>query len=338
VARSGLASADIVGIARRLGEEVLFDVAAATDAGPIVPSANLDALAAAGLYGLTGPESAGGLDADLETACRVIEALASACLTTTFVWVQHLGVVLGVAHSDTPGVAAEWLEPLCRGEKRAGIALAGLLAGAPQLRAEPAGDGWVLDGTAPWVTGWGRIDVLQAAARDDEGNTVFALLEARAGPSLEPGEPLDLVAVRASATVRVRFREHVVPAGRVTAIRPAGARGSDVEVLRIHGALALGVAERCCRLLGPSALDGELASARTALDAATDESIAGARAAVSDLALRTAAALVTASGSGSLLRDQHAQRLAREALFLLVFGGRRAVRASLLERLGAARA
>jgi hypothetical protein len=34
-----------------------------------------------------------------------------------------------------------------------------------------------------------------------------------------------------------------------------------------------------------------------------------------------------------VLRDTHAQRLAREALFLLVFGSRRAIREALIARL-----
>ena len=78
----------IVEVARRLADEVLFPAAAATDAAPIVPGGNLDALADAGLYGLSGPVEAGGLDADLETACDVIELLSGGCLTTAFVWVS----------------------------------------------------------------------------------------------------------------------------------------------------------------------------------------------------------------------------------------------------------
>jgi hypothetical protein len=43
---------------------------------------------------------------------------------------------------------------------------------------------------------------------------------------------------------------------------------------------------------------------------------------------------MVAAGSRAILRDEHPQRLAREALFLLVFGSRPAIRTSLLERLG----
>jgi alkylation response protein AidB-like acyl-CoA dehydrogenase len=325
-ATRGARLTDVVATARRIGDELLFPAAAATDASPIVAAENLDALAAAGLYGL---------EADLATTCAVIEELAGACLTTTFVWVQHLGVVLAVSATDTPGLADEWLGPLRRGERRAGIALAGAQVGSPRLRARAVEGGWILDGDAPWVTGWARIDVVHTAARDADGNLVLVLVDAVSGPGLEASSPLDLVAVRASSTVRLSFHEHFVPAARVTAVRPPGPPAGDREVLRIHSALPLGVATRCCRLLGATPLDGELVACRQALDEATGETIAAARAAASELAVRASAALVAASGSGSLLRDQHPQRLAREALFLLVFGGRPAVRADLLVRFGA---
>ena len=54
-----------------------------------------------------------------------------------------------------------------------------------------------------------------------------------------------------------------------------------------------------------------------------------ARAAACELALRATAALVVGQGSTAILADQDAQRLAREALFLLVFGSRPAIRQSL---------
>ena len=60
-----------------------------------------------------------------------------------------------------------------------------------------------------------------------------------------------------------------------------------------------------------------------------------ARAAASTLAWRAAGAVVAAGGSRSVLLTGHAQRLAREAAFLLVFGQRPAIRSALLETLQA---
>jgi hypothetical protein len=58
-----------------------------------------------------------------------------------------------------------------------------------------------------------------------------------------------------------------------------------------------------------------------------------ARAAAAELAMRAATALAVQAGSKGILLDQHAQRLVREAMFLLVFGSRPAIRAELLARL-----
>lgn len=151
----------------------------------------------------------------------MVECLAGACLSTTFVWGQHGGAVRRLAASRPSPLADVWLWPLCRGERRGGVALGGLIPGPSPLHARPGPDGWVLDGTSPWVTGWGLLDI---------------------------------------------------------------------------------------------------------------------RAALPELAVRAATALVVSSGSRSILAGEHPQRLAREALFLLVFGSRPLVKTGLLNRLGARRA
>ena len=80
---------------------------------------------------------------------------------------------------------------------------------------------------------------------------------------------------------------------------------------------------------GAGALDG----CRGALDAGTPGTMAAARAAASALAARAAAALATGHGARAVLRGSHAERLTREALFLLVFGSRPAIKAALTGRL-----
>ena len=87
----------------------------------------------------------------------------------------------------------------------------------------------------------------------------------------------------------------------------------------------------CCWTL--DRLAGEIERARAELDAAGAEDMPVARAAASELCWRAAGQLVVATGARSVLTDQHAQRLAREALFLLVFGSRPAIKADLLRRL-----
>ena len=232
-----------------------------------------------------------------------------------------------------PGLRDAWLAALCRGDRRAGIALAGNRPGPPILRASRTDQGDViLDGEAPWVSGWGRIDVVLVTARDGD-SVVSVLVDATEGPTLH-AERLHLVGANASGTVTLRFHDHVVPAERVVGEEPhADVLARDAAGLRLNGSLALGVVDRCCRLMGPSSFDAQLVAVRGSLDEATPETLPAARAAASELAMRAAAALTVAHGSRSILVDQHPQRLAREALFLLVFGSRPAIRAELTRRI-----
>ena len=325
---------DVVATAQRLADEVLFAAALQTDAADTLPVALLDALADEGLYGIAGPASAGGLDADFPTVARIWEALSSGCLTTAFVWGQHVGATVAAANSENEAVRAR-LPELCSGAQRAGLALGGALPGPPRLLARETADGWLFDGASPFVSGWERIDVVHTAARTEDGRLVWALVDAVENDTLET-ERLSLGALNATATVRATFRAHPVDAERVTSVSPYAEGRTPPEVLRLHAAFALGVASRCCRLLGPSPLDLELADCRTELDRLDPETIETARAAAGELALRASAALMTARGSASLLLGDHAQRLAREALFVLVYALRPGSRDALLGRLDAA--
>lgn len=322
---------DIAKVAERFADEVLVPVANSTDAAGIVPASVLDALASAGLYGVVAPREVGGLDADFGTMCAVLEALSGGCLSTAFVWMQHTSVVRALAASINTELTARWLAPLARGEARAGLALGGALP-RPAMRAVRDGDNWVVEGVSPFVSGWGLVDVVHAAVLAGD-EVVWLLIDAREGPELQ-AERLRLIALDATATVRLSFRGLRVPAGRVTGAHPAGERSSP-ELLRTHACLPLGVASRCLRLLGPGPLDAELASVRAELDR-LGPGTAVARALAGELAVRAATALMTAEGSRSLLAGGHAQRLVREALFTEVYALRPASKDALLARLGAA--
>jgi alkylation response protein AidB-like acyl-CoA dehydrogenase len=324
---------EIIGVARRLADEVLFPAALQTDAAATPPVDLLDAFAEAGLYGLSGPVSAGGLDADFPTVCSVIEELSSGCLTTTFVWAQHVGAVHAAASSENDSIR-EWLGPMCRGERRVGLALGGALPGPARLVAQETTGGWTFHGMSPFVSGWGRIDAIHTAARTEDGRLVWAFVDAAESERLAV-EPLELVALNATATVRADFRDHPVPTERVTSVVEHLEGPAPPEVLRIHASFALGVAGRCCRLLGPTPLDEQLARIRASLDRLDPLTIEATRGEAGEFAVRAAAALAVARGSRSLLLEDHAQRLAREAMFVLVYALRPGSRAALLSMLGA---
>lgn len=329
-------SDELVARAAALADEVLFPGAPAVDAAALVPVERLDALADAGLYGLLGPREVGGHAATPATFARVLEELARGCLTTAFVFAQHHGTVRTLA-SGPPALAEAFLGPLCRGELRAGVAFSGLRRpGPPALVAHAApGGGYVLRGSASWVTGWGRVDLIHVAARRAGGDVVWALCDATESASLR-AEPLALGAVAASGTVALHFADTPVPPERVSAIEPFPAwQARDALGLRPNGAFALGCARRCGALAGDPASEAAAASQRARLDAAGPEALPAERAAACALAVTAAARCVASTGGRAVLSGSHVERLWREAGFLLVFGQTPAIRAAELAALPA---
>jgi len=306
--------------------------AAAVDAADAVPEEHLSDLADAGLYGIFAPAEAGGLGLGAEVGL-VIEELASACLASTFVWLQHLRLLGAMLDPGTPAALREALLPaVVRGEVRGGVALAGLLPGPPRLTARPADGGWLLDGEAPWVSGWGTVDLLVVVGRGPGDTAVTLLMDAREQQGVAAA-PQRLAAANASATVQLSFDGAFVPGGRLVSQAPYDPVAAQSEGLRGNGSLALGVGRRCCALIGPSPLDAELDACRAELDAAATAAMPAARARASEFAARAAHYLAVRRGSRSALAGDDAERLAREAGFLLVFGSRPAIKDELLGRL-----
>ena len=329
-------TAAAVEAARRLADEVLLPAAEEVEAAGEVPRSHLDALAVAGLYGMAGPPDVG-LGLAPSDAGAVVEALASGCLSTTFVWIQHHGSVRAVAAAE-PAVRTRWLSRLCRGEVRAGVAIAGIRPGVDPLRSTRCDEGWRLDGAVPWVTGWDRVDVVHTATVDDDGAVRWFLVDAADGSTLRTSRQR-LVAVEASGTVDVVYDGHVVPDDRVTRVTSYEEwQQADAAGLRPNGALALGVAGRALRLAAGRGVDvasecAELASVRTDLFAVEDDDVPAVRARAAELAWRAAGLAVAATGARSVLAGQTANRLAREAVFLQVFGSRGPIKAELLRLL-----
>jgi alkylation response protein AidB-like acyl-CoA dehydrogenase len=319
--------------ARAVADDVLWPAGGEVEAAGRVPRRLLDALAADGLYGLTGPAADGGLDADPATTARVIEEVAAGDLATAFVWLQHLGVVSTLARAGGPLRDAH-LADLCAGRLRAGVALqAATRPGPAAVTVRAEADGFVVDGEVPWVTGWGLVDVVLLAARDADDVVHLFWTDAVEGPALIAA-PQELVAVTASSTVQLRVRGLRPGADRLVATVPlADWQAGDAAGLRPNGSLALGVVARCARLAeAPLAEDltAALDAVRERLDAASPADLPAARAAASALAARATIALVVATGSSAIAAGSPVARLAREALFLQVFGTRPAIRAALL--------
>lgn len=304
--------------------------AAEVDVADTLTSQDFNVLAESGMYGAFAPTSIGGLELDLGALCAIVEQLASGCLTTTFVWIQHFRLLAALLDPATPEGFRELLPLAVSGQVRGGVALGGLLPGPPRLRAIETKDGWRLNGDAPWVSGWGIVDVLFVTARSSDDTVVSFVIDAVDQPGIAVTRH-QLTAMNASSTVQLAFKEFHIPNSRYVGSQPYTPGLERPEGLRVNGSLALGVTRRCCELLGPTSLDEELRRCREDLDAFEATDIAVSRARAAELAVRASHVLAVSRGSRSAISGDVAERTTREAALLLVFASRPAIKEALID-------
>ncbi|AUN41795.1 acyl-CoA dehydrogenase family protein [Tsukamurella tyrosinosolvens] len=335
----------IVEQAQRIADELLFPEADEVDGTGVVPSTHWERLAEDGFYGLAiGP---GVAELGLAGVVEVLEILAGGCLATTFTWLQHNGAAISLNGSRNEALKNRYLDDLATGRIRAGVALAGALPTPPRLWATRVADGYLLNGGAPFVSGWGIVDLVHVSARersaeDAGGEVVSGLIDARAVEGLNV-QHLDLIAAQATNTVALQFDDYVLPAERVTSTTALpDFLSSQAFGSRLNGSLACGIARRAIRLLSEHGHDGVSSTLNAQLDRARadlDDSMSDtatlleARATASDLALRAAGTLVAATGSAAILAGRTPGRLLREAGFTLVAASRPEMRTALLARI-----
>ncbi len=326
-----------------IADDVLFPAALDVDTEGVIPRSHFDLLAEEGFYGLAGRPEDSGIEVDFPSFVSIVEMLCGGCLTTTFTWMQHHSVVRGLTGTTNADLQQKYLGAAIRGEVRGGVAFAGAIPRPPRLWAAAIDGGWLLNGEAPFVSGWGIIEMLLIAARDTaggpQGTIVNGLVDAVAGDGATV-EELRLIAAQGSNTVRLRFEDYFLPSDKVLAeVSHTDFLANQHISARLNGCLAMGVAGRCIRMIGEAGQPETAARLHTAQDAirarlddglADPPALPAARAAASELAYRAAGGLVTAVGSTGILQRQHAARLVREATFTLVAAGRPEVRNALL--------
>jgi Acyl-CoA dehydrogenase, N-terminal domain len=330
--------------ALKIADEVLLPAAGDVDRTGRIPDSHFHRLAEDGFFGLVAPVEFGGQGIDFPGFLQIVETLASACLTPTFTWLQHHGVVMGLAMTPNADLRDRYLRQAVSGQLRGGGAFSGVIPDPPRVTATRTHGGWSLTGDVTFVSGWGIVDVLHVSAFDAaSGDVVSGLVEARAGDGISEVRPLDLVAAQASSTVRLVFEELFLADEMVTtrANREEYLGGLAIG-LRVDSSLVLGLIQRAAAGLD-SAGEQDMAEAfraaasdlRTRFDAALEDlsSLPRFRAEASALAVQACTAFVVAAGGRGLLQRHDAQRLARESLFTLVVASRPAVKTALLNTL-----
>lgn len=321
--------------ARSLADELLRPAAERVDA-TVVPRSHLDAIAAAGLLGVSAPVELGGGGQPPATGREVVEEVAGACGATWFVMTQHALPMLTAVRTGHPAAA-----DLASGRLLAGVAVAHLRRpGPPAVTARRVEGGWRVDGHVGWMTSWGICDVfLLAAVAGDEVVTV--LLDAVERPGLTASEPMRLAAMTATRTVTLDLDGLVVPDAAVLEVDDLQPwLEADRQKTANPSAHTFGLQRECVRRLRhvaarrgdvtAAALAEQLGQEGESLRAVAyglvdevhpaervDERLA-VRAQSLDLVVRSATALVAATGGSAMAAGAAPQRLVREAVFQVV--------------------
>jgi alkylation response protein AidB-like acyl-CoA dehydrogenase len=279
--------------------------------------------------------------------------LTAACGTTWFVLTQHFGPCAMFAASENPSLRERYLRDMAAGRHLVGVGFGHLRRPDPMLRARETAAGWILDGVAPWVTGWPLLGgVVYGATLPDGERHVYLYVPAEENERQTSSPPLPLCAMNASATTEVRFRDLFVPRENWVKFssRDEMARG---DANNIAGAVAppLGGARASLKLLRNTAEKRNIGFLHEAADALAAEINAcraesyrwadgrkdvpdykpnalRCRAWAITLAVRAAHMAVAASSGAANSLEHPAQRLFREAMFYTVIAQTRDIMAA----------
>ncbi|MFD8804295.1 acyl-CoA dehydrogenase family protein [Streptomyces sp. NPDC059597] len=334
----------LVARARQLASSLLEPEAARVDQEG-VPAGHVEAVKRSGLLGVTAPVEYGGAGAPAAVLRETAEILAGACCSTWFVQTQHHTPVQTLVRGEQ-AARERLLGPLARGELLSGVAYAHLRA-YPRVpvRVRQEGVGRQFDGSVPWFTGWGLNDLMLLAGVADDGEVLFAFVEAREQPGLRASAPMRLAALSAARTVSLELDGLWVPEEAVALRVPYAqwAPGDRAKTLNANPAV-FGIASAALSLLDEDTaapLHARLAGIRHRAYALADhpeplehvEERLAVRAEAFEALTEATTAAVVAGGGRAMSLTARAQRLAREGLFLLVQGQTAETRAAHLRAL-----
>ena len=314
------------------------------DLDGVWPEQDLRDLAAVGASKWCIPEEFGGEDVPPLLLQERYEYLAEASLATALAFTQRDAAVGFIEVSKNKPLKATLLPKLARNELWTTIGISHLTTSQQSgaLTAEHVDGGLVLNGAIPWATGARHSDFIVAGAKVQNGDpVVFALPTDRAGVTVR--DPMRLAALSAAGTSAVDCRDVKIEAALLLSGPSSDAmthRKRSVHISQAFAALGL---TRAALALIRDCNNESAATTFTALHQqfdelrratiATNEKSDGhdkqtgplLRSELNNLALRTTHAAITLLKGSSLRLDHPAQRLAREAMFLLVWSSPAAV-------------
>ncbi len=321
------------------------------------PAQALTALGQAGAWRWAIPREFGGETLSALQQVQAYEAVSRGSLAAALILTQHDGACLLIAGGESQQLMDDLLPRFARGELLATVGISQLTTSkrgaGPPMKARRDGDGFRLDGLMPWVTSSPLCQVIVTGGVLDDGNQILAVISSdRAG--VEIHEPMQLAALQASCTGAVHCRDvrvepHEIirgPCEQVLSIRAPvksltvsacgiGLAGAMWQAIDAIPAAATDTFKPVCDRLRDAfrRLRDELYdAAEKRSDPSAEVPAYEIRSSINDLVQRLAIALMTLAKGTGMLIDHPAQRLAREALFFLVWSAPDPVRQQTLEK------
>ena len=253
----------IIATVRRFVAREVIPVASAFERDDEFPSEIVEQMREIGLFGVTIPESYGGLGLDLLTYTGIIEELAYGWMSLTGIVNTHTMVAMLILQHGNEEQKRRWLPLMASGESRGALSLSESDAGSDTrniaCRAQRDGDEYVLNGTKAWVTNGERSTLVALAARTVNGISAF-IVEKEPGTQFEGvtvSKKVDKLGYRGVETVEMSYIDHRIPAANLI-----GESGRGLS--QILGILEIGRINIASRAVGVAraAFDAALAYAQ----------------------------------------------------------------------------
>ena len=243
--------AEVVDTVRRFVAREVVPVVSELEREDTFPDALVAQMQEMGLFGITIPESHGGLGLDLLTYVSVIEELAYGWMSLTGIVNTHTMLATLLLHHGSAEQQQRWLPAMATGEKRGALSLSEPDAGSDtrniSCRARLDGGEYVINGTKAWVTNGERASLVALAARTEEGISAF-IVEKEPGTSFEGisvSKHVGKLGYKGVETVEMSYDDHRIPAGNLVGVAGRGLPQilSVLEIGRINiASRAVGVA------------------------------------------------------------------------------------------------
>ncbi|HJQ46273.1 MAG TPA: acyl-CoA dehydrogenase family protein [Amycolatopsis sp.] len=220
-----------------------------------------------GLFGITIPESYGGLGESLLTYALVVEEIARGWMSVSGVINTHFIVAHMISRHGTPEQKQHYLPKMATGEIRGSFSMSepdlGSDVAAIKTRARRDGEDYVVDGSKMWLTNGGSSNLIALLVKTDEGadkahqNLTTFLVDKPEGfgevlPGLTIPGKIDKMGYKGVDTTEAVFDGFRIPAAQVLGHAPGQGFSfmmDGVEVGRVNvAARACGIAIRAFEL------------------------------------------------------------------------------------------